>query len=212
MDIASVYKKRFQARRFKKDNIPSKELINSLLEKAFNLISSKQSLVPYKVIVFGPEHTEIKQKLWEASSWHWENKKPQLDTKPHKATIQLIAPYLILFADREVNDYNPSTKRKVDKGHPYSSLRLYGDVPNKSTEVGMFATLLTGLCLEKNLSISYTTCFPVRTPLQKLIKDDSLLDINLVFLFMSIGYADGHNFSLEEDEYKPPIENIIEWR
>jgi len=212
MDIASVYKKRFQARRFKKDNIPSKELINSLLEKAFNLISSKQSLVPYKVIVFGPEHTEIKQKLWEASSWHWENKKPQLDTKPHKATIQLIAPYLILFADREVNDYNPSTKRKVDKGHPYSSLKLYGDIPNKSTEVGMFATLLTGLCLEKNLSVSYTLCFPMSTPLQKLIEDDSLLDINLVFLWMSIGYADGGNFTLEEDEYKPPIENIIEWR
>ena len=211
MDIVSVFKKRFQARRFKKDNVPSKELINSLLEKSFNLVSSKQSLIPYKAIVFGPEYTELKQKLWDASSWHWQTRK-KLHKGVHEATIQLMAPYLILFADREVNDYSPSVKKKVDKGHPYSSLKLYGEVHNKSMEVGMFATILTGLCLEKNLSVSYTLCFPMRTPLQKLIKDDSLLGIDLVFLFMSIGYADGDNFILEKDEYKPPIENIVEWR
>ena len=211
MDITSVIEKRFQARLFRKDKIPSKKLINSLLEKTFNLVSSKQSLVPYKVIAFGPEHTEIKQKLWDASSWHWENGK-KFHEGVHEGTIQLMAPYVICFADREVNDYNPSVKKKIDKGHPYSSLKLYGDIPNKSMEVGMFATLLTGLCLEKNLSVSYTLCFPAHTPLQRLIEDDLFLDINLVFLWMSIGYEASKNYILEEDEYKPPMRNIIEWR
>lgn len=206
--LEKIYKQRFQARRFCKDNIPDKELINSLLEKAFNLVSSKQNLMPYKLTVFGPEHTELKQKFWESAAWHWE--KPE-KFKEHHGTIQLLAPYVIVFSDRRVNDYNPSTKRKLEEGHPYK-LNLRENYWTKNMEVGMFAKLLTGLCLEKNLAVSYTLCFPGSIPMHHRIKDELVIDINTVFLFMSIGYADGGNFVLEKDECKPPIENIIEWR
>ena len=209
LDITSIFKKRFQARYFKKDDIPKEELINSLIKKAFDLVPSKQSLIPYSVVVFGPEQTKIKEKLWEAAAWHW-----QRNTKgrKHLGTVPLIAPYLILFCDRTVDDYSPAVKRLVAKGHPYSVLNLNGDIPQKCIEVGMFATLLTGLCLEKNLAVSYTLCFPYNASLSKFIKDEELLGINKVFLYMSIGYAEGDNFILEKDEYKPPFKNIVEWR
>lgn len=205
-----IHKKRFQARYFKKDDIPKKELINSLLKKAFDLVPSKQSLVPYTVAVFGPEQTRIKKKLWDAAGWHW-----QKDTKQgrqHMGTVPLIAPYLILFCDRRVDDYSPAIKRMVDKGYPYSILNLGGDTHTKCIEVGMFASILTGLCLEKNLAVSYTLCFPRTESLSQFIKDEEILGIDRVFLYMSIGYADGGDFILEKDEYKPPFQNIIDWR
>ena len=174
--------------------------------------------MPYKVIVFGPEHAETKNKLWDATAWQWKNGK-KLDqiytnerTGVHVGTIQLMAPYVICFADRAVDDHNSSVKRKLDKGHPYGTLKSRGDVPTKSIEVGMFATILTGLCMENNLSVSYTLCFPSSVPLYKLINDDLFLDIDYVILWMSIGYAGSKNYILEEDECKPPMENIIEWR
>ena len=52
MSIEETFKKRFQARRFLKDKIPDKELIKSLLEKTFELVPSKQSLVPYNAVSY----------------------------------------------------------------------------------------------------------------------------------------------------------------
>lgn len=224
MSIEETFKKRFQARRFLKDKIPDKELIKSLLEKTFELVSSKQSLIPYKVNVLGPEHLVIKQKLQNLSSWHWETHEERSRKsieRIHYGTIQILAPYLIIFTDREVNDPNPAVLKKIEKGHPYPSLKLGNAQAGKSLEIGMFSSILTGLCLEQGLAVSYTKCYPNSYRFRKryrleLDKDDIMLEIidiieSHMMLLMSIGYPAGKNFIKDFDEYKPPIENIIKW-
>jgi|TARA_B100001778_G_scaffold234880_1_gene195759 hypothetical protein len=209
MSIEETFKKRFQARRFLKDKIPDKELIKSLLEKTFELVPSKQSLVPYNVWVLGPEHLETKQKLHNLASWHWQKNK---EGRVHNGTIQLLAPYLIIFTDRQVNDPSPAIVRNIQRGHPYPILELGNEQVNKALEVGMFSKILTGLCLEKDLAVSYTLCFPTNKEKQKSTVPE-LIDIieSHVLLLMSIGYPAGENFIREFNEYKPPIENVIKW-
>ena len=217
MSIEETFKKRFQARKFLEDKIPDKELIKSLLEKTFKLVPSKQSLVPYKVWVLGPEHLETKQKLHELSSWHWKKNKPE---RTHYATIQLLAPYLLIFTDREVDDVSPAILENIEKGHPYSILKLGNSQEAKTLEMGMFSKILTGLCLEEGLAVSYTLCFPrhygrVEKHHQKYVLGDlpeimAIIESH-VLLLMSIGYPDGENFVKKNNEYKPPMENIIKW-
>ena len=162
--------------------------------------------MPYKVIVFGPEHAETKNKLWDATAWQWKNGK-KLDqiytnerTGVHVGTIQLMAPYVICFADRAVDDHNSSVKRKLDKGHPYGTLKSRGDVPTKSIEVGMFATILTGLCMENNFGVSYQLCFGVNKWKHK----------NEIVLFsMQFGYP--NNKRIEKGDYKPNKKSVIKW-
>tara|TARA_B100000508_G_scaffold120762_1_gene102062 strand:- start:77 stop:760 length:684 start_codon:yes stop_codon:yes gene_type:complete len=226
MSIEETFKKRFQARRFLKDKIPDKELIKSLLEKTFELVPSKQSLVPYRVNVLGPEHLEMKRKLYKLSSWHWETHKERSRKsieKIHYGTIQMLAPYLIFFTDREVNDYNPSVLKKIQKGEPYPVLKLGKKERDKAVEIGMFSKILTGLCLEQDLAVSYTKCFPNddREVMKDFMREQKekgtvpeIIDVmeSHVLLVMSIGYSDARkNFIKDFDEYKPPIENVIKW-
>ena len=45
----------WQTKKWRTDKIPEKDLIDSLLKKTFEIVPSKQSLVPYKIIVLGPD-------------------------------------------------------------------------------------------------------------------------------------------------------------
>ena len=46
------------------DKAPPKELIEEALWKAWKTTPSKNNAMPYKVCVFGPEHSQVKEKIW----------------------------------------------------------------------------------------------------------------------------------------------------
>ena len=50
--------------RYYKDKVPPKEKIEFALWQAWKTTPSKNNAMPYKVIVYGPEHKEEKIKVW----------------------------------------------------------------------------------------------------------------------------------------------------
>ena len=49
-----LFKSRTQCKKFSRKKIPDRALVEKLLNKTFELVPSKQNLVPYKVKVLGP--------------------------------------------------------------------------------------------------------------------------------------------------------------
>ena len=77
--ITDVYKKRVQTFIFNND-VPEKELINSLLEKTYELVPSKQNIIPYKVVVWGPEYDkkELRRSLSDVFNVYSKNNTPSI--------------------------------------------------------------------------------------------------------------------------------------
>ena len=88
--VEDVYKKRRQIRYFS-DKVPPKELVDDLLHKTYELVPSKQNLMPYKIHVIGPDQKVEKEKLY------------YLSTKAGSNTMtnyQVDAPYNLIFTMR----------------------------------------------------------------------------------------------------------------
>ena len=67
MSIENTLNKRKQIKLFDTENVPNKKLIISLIDKTFELVPSKQSLMPYKVHVLGPEFKDLKERFFNIS-------------------------------------------------------------------------------------------------------------------------------------------------
>ena len=185
----------WQTKKWRTDKIPEKDLIDSLLKKTFEIVPSKQSLVPYKIIVLGPD-SKLKKEMKDASLTYFQ------------PAYELDSPYVIVFTERKITKVNPSVQRRIWKKHPYDKiLNTGGGLKEKSLEVGMFATILTELCLENELSIGYTLCFPDEIG-EKLNPVYDLM-ITDPFLIMSIGYSYQKRSLKAKDEYKPDIDEVI---
>ena len=65
--IEKLLSKRKQVRQFSEDKIPNLEDVNRIINKTYDLVASKQSLVPYKITVLGPHKKEEKQELYDLS-------------------------------------------------------------------------------------------------------------------------------------------------
>ena len=61
MNIEQLFESRQQVKRFNHIKIPDKTLIQSLLEKTWRLVPSKQQLMPYKVHILGPKCAKEKE-------------------------------------------------------------------------------------------------------------------------------------------------------
>jgi hypothetical protein len=220
MTIEETYKKFFQGRVYLEE-LPPKELIESLLKKTYELVPSKQSIMPYKVTVYGPELKKLKLDFQKFCAYHWDAEKQGTF---HSGVLQLDCPYLLIFTERgDITDYNPFVRRKIAEGDPYFVLLKGSDLNQKHIEVGMFCKILTGLCLENNLCVSYTLNLPridVLYPKNKKLWPlkgskwehlECFYKDNLLFA-MSIGYSKYKESLKWKDDIKPPIENIIKWK
>ena len=210
MTLEEIYKSRWQVRQYDEANIPDKELIKSLVNKTFELSPSKQNLMPFRVHVLGPEQKEYKKQFWEISK----------GKKGGANNYNIFAPYLFMFTFREVTEPNLKVKMAMKYGHDYTCCTpnyQRAKIPT-SLEVGMFASILTGLALESKLSVSYLLCFP------DFDRDSKDYEGILPFLgrdkpifCMSMGYTFGvkevdNRFRTPKDlEYKPEIEEVINW-
>ena len=198
--ITDVYKKRVQTFIFNND-VPEKELINSLLEKTYELVPSKQNIIPYKVVVWGPEYDkeEFRNFCRYGSDMRFDYK---------NGTVQLLAPYVLFFCLRDINDANEKIKKMVRMGRAYDILEKGKNLETTHIEIGMFASILTGLCLENNLSVSYTLCKP--SAKDKGWKDFNFLSDRVLFM-LSIGNSSQKKSLCDYNENKPPLKNIVEW-
>ena len=116
-----------------------KDNIKALLSDTLNVTSSKQSTIPYKVLILEPDQTDIKDFLYQSTI----NPPVEDPTILCDHNHQVKAPWVLLF-------YNRTNKNS-------QGLQM-----NKETifiEIGMFCANLTQNCLELGLHVSYTKCF-----------------------------------------------------
>jgi hypothetical protein len=116
-----------------------KDKIKALLSDTLNVTSSKQSTIPYKVLILEPDQTDIKDFLYQSTI----NPPVEDPTILCDHNHQVKAPWVLLF-------YNRTNKNS-------QGLQM-----NKETifiEIGMFCANLTQHCLELGLHVSYTKCF-----------------------------------------------------
>jgi len=201
-NIEKLLSKRKQVRQYSVEIIPNLEDLNRIINKAYDLVASKQSLIPYKITVLGPHKKEEKQELYNLS----------VKNDGGHGNENIFAPYVLCFTNRLVDNPNLSVKRKVAKGHRYDLLdpekyRTRG--MEVGVEVGMFAKILTLYCMEYDFDVSYLLCFS-----DSAINKLSFLEDKLIFS-MQIGYQKSSDikdkFLKDADEYKPDITEIVEW-
>ena len=190
-----------QIRYFRQDKHPEEEMIKSLITETYNLVPSKQKLVPYKIHVFGPNHSKEKEALYLATK----DRNVRVNTN---FNYQMFASYVLLFTSRLCDNPNEAVKNSIKKGHRYLNCDL-NKYKNAITipciEIGMFCDNLAHMCLNNNLDIAYTACFPMTIDhLIPEIKED-------IILAMSIGYADdAYPYRKNKYQYKPDIKEIID--
>jgi nitroreductase len=174
MSVEDLLKKRRQIREiWDPKKIPSKELINDLLSKAFDLAPSKQNLYPFKIHVIGPENYKEKVllgsicALWKkASVNNWEN-----DAAIGLNNAYKEAPWNLIFELRQAkhNKFTSAHSRHYEKEFvgrtrfmqiDSNRFRLIGNIGLACVEVGLYTQVLASLCLENGLDISYIKSFP----------------------------------------------------
>jgi len=191
-----------QIRYFRQDKHPEEEIIKSLITETYNLVPSKQKLVPYKIHVFGPNNLKEKEALYLATK----NRNVKVNTN---VNYQIFASYVLLFTSRLCDNPNEEVKNSMKRGHRYNSCNLDKYKISKTIsniEIGMFCSNLSYACLNNNLDIAYTGCLPpnIKQFMPKIEED--------IYLAMSIGYADdGNPYRKNGKQYKPDIKEIIDW-
>jgi len=191
MIMENLFEKRYQVYHYTND-IPEEGLIKNLITKTFKLVSSKQNIVPYKVNVLGPNCVDEKQKIYEHVK--------KVFGGSHNHNIK--APYNLIFTTRLVTNPGKHVQRLIDEGHdqPCTNIKKYKkDKHNISLEIGMFAKVLTGLCLENNLGVSYQLCFK-----------DWQYENEEVLFSMQLGYP-AHK-RIEKGDFKPHIDDVIKYK
>ena len=205
--LEELLSRRKQSRVFRYDVIPEKELIDSLLEKTFNLVPSKQSLMPYHVYVFGPDKVNEKEKLYHLSS----NKHSNNEYKDTNNNTQLKAPYVLLFTQRLAWP-NPMVTKYILNNCNFEECDPKKYKNNKSLpciEIGMFAMILTTLCMHNNIDVSYTACLPDKN-IEYKIQGLNFID-EYVYFAMSLGYETKDTYYKRPGDFKPTIDEVISW-
>ena len=224
MNTIDTLMKRKHVRRYKDKNI-SNETVNHLLQKSWKATSSKNNFMAYKIHVLDHTKEFEKQLVWykcvskqiasetEAAE-KGEIEKPQGKPNQYYNHIKENS-HLLIFTSRvcEPNDF---MKEAIKDGHIAHELYPeYVDdiIDNTAVEVGMFTSHLTLFCMEENIDVSYTACFP-----RQVKKWFNLPFIKQrPILLMSLGYGEEYrNDVLKKKgqlkkDYKPSKDTIISW-
>lgn len=170
--IENLFSKRRQVRAaWDQERIPSKELIHDLLYRSLNIAPSKQNLYPFKIHVIGPDNEQDHKNiagicaLWRTGSVNnWSE-----DVLQHKGQDYKKAPWVLVFTLRKCEPNNFVKEHSANHGDTeyirFNQVhhKFYRNDVNKKIaafESGMFIEILTGLCLENDLSISYIESWP----------------------------------------------------
>lgn len=223
--IFDILQKRKHVVEYSKDDIPSKETINDILWHAWKTTPSKQNMMPYKISVYGPEHTQAKTSVWSkvAGNHHASEvsgtkkgriKEPSYRVNPYYAHIHN-APWLLIFQYRVCTYTSPFYEKAIKRGH-YMEQMYRDDIIGSRTasfEGGLFAANIAALCLEKDIDISYCGCWPYSVDEWK---DVPGVEENIIML-LTLGKGSYYRRQkLEKDnsshlEYKTAYEDIVKF-
>lgn len=199
-----------------------KELIDSLLRRAWKVTPSKNNFMPYKINVLGPEHQAEKDHLYKKSlkSETFANANNPIPDSPDQLSNPAYAciatcDYLLVFTDRYEDKPNPYQQEAWGRGVFHAPMtedgvRSIGETV--ALEVGLFATALAGLCVDNGIDVSYTLNF--RRNLE--VWEDTWFINRRPMLFMSLGTAKVYREDLKaQGKYKgdlrPDYERIVDW-
>jgi len=188
MSIEELFSKRRQIRAaWDQKRLPSKEIIQDILERTMKIAPSKQNLFPFKIHAYGLDDLEKKQIIGQICALHPTGSVNHMDSenkggmiKSAAGTINVkdhvlddegndmrISPCVLVFEQRlcEANNFIKEYSELHTDYNRFTQIdpkRFRGNA-NKAlacVEIGMFIKCLAGLCLENDLGISYIKCFP----------------------------------------------------
>lgn len=189
--MIELLKRRYQVKKYT-DDIPDYELIKDLIEQTYDVVASHRNLVPYKIHVLGPDCEDEKQNILEETT--------------HRigggGNINILAPYNLIFTNRLVTNPNGYVKYLISKGHPYiaTDVDRYKDNKDVLIEIGMFSAILTSLCIEHNLGVSYQRC----------LLSDWTYEGEPVIFSMQTGYPAHERIELRD--FKPEISDVLNFK
>ena len=203
----SVYEQRKQVRWYDQDRTPSKELIDKCLVQTYELVASKQNLMPYKVYVID-NNRELNQALYDISQ-------EALSTKSANYNL-LTAPYQFVYTVRLAGGNSKVDSDVNDWGHSQPPMnpdqyKTRETIKNTNIEIGMHATILSKLLIENGVDVSYTLCFPNWEYNQELWHNKGFTFIeDEVQFIMSAGYDDPEKY-FDSPESKPDYDTVVQW-
>jgi hypothetical protein len=137
--------------------------------------------MPYKAHVLGPEFAKEKEEMYwlclgneTKANGNIITDRDQLkqyeermySNKRYASYHNIVdAPYVLIFTQRIETKPNQFQQQLIDKGYVYEQMAK--DDPKKENarkvaylEIGMFSTTFAGVCLNNDIDISHTLCFP----------------------------------------------------
>ena len=171
--IYDTLKKRRFVRKYDNTVDIPETLINSLLQKTWEVTPSKNNFMAYTVHVIGqgPDNQKYKDATYlnclgneaHGDGININDIIPQRYSTylPNYSNI-LSCSYLLIFTMRLETEPSPMIQWSVDRGHKFEALdesKLKNLVSLSSFEVGLFADAFGGMCLENDLDVSVIGCF-----------------------------------------------------
>jgi len=140
-------------------------IINDLLQRTWKVTPSKNNFMPYKLHVLGMQHQDLKDKVYEKALQHQNGQDHLTDPDPIIPKFHNIVSchYLLIFTQRVEDQPNEHQQNLIVQGRNYSqtdSKKLKEHYNNALLEIGMFCNTFAALCIESQLDISHTLCFP----------------------------------------------------
>ena len=226
MSTFDLLEKRHHVRTYK-DKVPSKDKIEFALWQAWKTTPSKNNAMPYKVIVYGPEHKEEKIKVWNmvlqnhqtaevkavkrGEATKTEGGKPN----PYYEHIKL-NPYLFCI-HAQPREPNKFYERQVKLGMFFDQAwpeRIENFIDTTALEVGMFAQNLSSFLLEEKIDVSYTSCF--RRDIKHWHKAGLTHADYRPIMLITAGYSKEYRKDVPYVKYglpdiKPEYKEMIQW-
>lgn len=193
----------------------NEQLIRDLLKEAIFTTPSKQNMMPYKIHVITNEKlkymTFIKCML-EENSCNEEHVKKIKKVYQHNNIEN--AHYLLLFTQR-LGTANPYHQDLANRGWNFEQIKSISASQSLSLiELGMFAQNFGMLCLQNNIDISHTRCFPQQ--LKFWSEPEFKFLENPVKLIMTVGKAkryrrdqQTHLWPDYDADHKPDFEEVV---
>lgn len=209
--IEEIFKKRKHVREYDTSVEISSELIDSLLRKAWSMTPSKNQFMPYKAHVLGDHHQEYKDIVLEMCGNH----DTSSYTNPEFLHMKTCS-HMIIFTLRHEDDPNEEMFMRMMRGRIYeqSSSKLLNKHPaNAFLELGLFVNILTGLCLEKDIDVSYAQCFSKDISVWKSAGLTFIEDSPMLVLTMGKGIVYrvdiAKKYGWLDTDLKPEYERIV---
>ena len=170
MSIYLEYKKRQAVKEFDSTAYIHRSIIDRLLRHAWQVTPSKNNFMAYSIHVLGPNHQDYKNLVYQ-NCLAKEGKTDRVDASarysdpaklPFYSNI-LNCSYLLIFTMRLEDQPSLYHQDAMKRGHRFEAFDEKGLeilVPSVSVEVGMFADVFGGLCVEQGLGVSHIGCFP----------------------------------------------------